>query len=222
MSGLNLDASNFVFADEIYSNEFKNILKKIVYCYCLLMKSDANIPLNDENGIRDILVNDFINNSKIKEEIQLEYFVLPEVNETLTHGRTDIRIFSPNSYYQQEAYFILECKRLDSKARKGISGLNYKYIDQGIKRFTTDYYSSYYRTNGLLGFVIEDIDIDRNIQDVNFLLENYFESIQTKRNIKRESFIENFQYHYSSLHTTENGNQIELYHLMFDLYNKFQ
>ena len=123
-----LDASNFLYNSVVYTKEFEGILSKITTCYLQLRKDNIEVPLNDENGIRDILLNDYINNPVLKKAIALNYFVLPEVPESKSTGRTDIRIFSPNTFLNQNAYYILECKRLDKKARRGTSGLNYKYI----------------------------------------------------------------------------------------------
>jgi hypothetical protein len=216
MSENELDASNFLFNNQVYTREFESILEKITTCYQFLRKDNIKVPLNDENGIRDILVNDYINNTEIKKSIDLNYFVLPEVPESSSTGRTDIRIFSPNSFLNQKEYYIIECKRLDNNARRGVSGLNYKYIENGIQRFTTNFYSSYYKTNAMIGFVVEAFNIEDNIDDLNFLLENNFKHIETLAFITKESFIKNFDYHYHSNHKTKNGYNLKLYHLMFD------
>lgn len=217
MAENNLNASNFLFSDFVYTNEFEDILSKITTCFKLLKKDETAVPLNDENGIRNILVNKYINNSEIKRALKFEYFVLPEVNEVQTTGRTDIRIFSPNTFYNQEEYFVVECKRLDSKACRGSSGLNYKYIDNGIRRFTQGAYSSFYKTNAMIGLIVEAVDIDENIDNLNYLLMNCFTNISTSSQIKKENFIPDFEYHYSSEHITDEGVSLKLYHLMFDV-----
>ncbi len=211
-----LDASNFLYNDSIYSSEFRDILEKITLCYYLLRKDKIVVPLNDENGIRDILVNKYLNNSKIKRIIKLEYFILPEVPETTSLGRTDIRVFSPNTFYNQNEYYLIECKRLGRKAQRGSSGLNYKYIANGIQRFTSGFYSSFYKVNGMIGFIVESIDITKNVGNINYLLENNFGSIKTVSFLTQEHFIQNFEFHFSSVHKTEDGFPLRLYHLMFN------
>jgi hypothetical protein len=210
-----LDASNFLYNGEVYTKEFEGILSKITTCYLQLRKDNIEVPLNDENGIRDILVNNYINNPEIKKSIELNYFVLPEVPESNSTGRTDIRIFSPNTFYNQDEYYIIECKRIDHKACRGKSGLNYEYINNGINRFITGKYSSHYKTNAMLGFIIDSLDIHNNIEDINYLLKNNFSQFATTCFLQRENFIENFEFHYSSTHLTNDKQDLKLYHLMF-------
>jgi len=213
-----LDASNFLYNDVIYTKEFEVILSKIVTCYLLLRNDNIEVPLNDENGIRDILLNDYLKNGIIKKQINLtDYLFDKETSEINTTGRVDIRVMPVNPFISDEAYFILECKRLDNQARRGKSGLNYKYIANGIQRFTTSFYTSYYKTNGMIGFVIDSLDIHENIEDINYLLEKEFSRIETPALLKKENFIPEFDYHYSSGHLTENKQKLKLYHLMFNL-----
>lgn len=217
-----LDASNFGGSIPFYDNEFERILAKITICY-QLMKNDKVVLENDENKIRDILVNDYVNNPKIKNKLQLNYFVFPEVPESKTSGRTDIRIHNPNSFMNQnEEYYIIECKRLDNANKTGTTGLNAKYIENGIDRFITKYYSSFYRVNGMIGFVVEDLKIDENIKNVNTLLTTSFSSIITKQEITKDSFIDEFEYHYSSIHADKDNDELKIYHLMFDFYENIK
>ncbi len=216
MTENNLTATDFLFNDAVYTKEFEDILSKITTCYFLLKEDKKDVPLNDENGIRDILVNEYINHPVIKRTLGFDYFVLSEVVEVHSAGRTDIRIFSPNSVFNQEEYFVIECKRLDNKACRGSSGLNYKYIDKGIRRFTERTYLSFYKTNAMIGFVVDVVDVDENIDNLNYLLMNLFPDINTTSFICKEKFIPGFDYQYSSKHITKDEESIKLYHLMFD------
>ncbi len=211
-----LDASKFNGSIPFYDSEFKTILSKITICY-QIMKSE-NIALeNDENKIRDVLVNDYVNNPKIKKRLQLNYFVFSEVPEAQTPGRTDIRIHNPNNFLNQnKEYYIIECKRLDNTHTTGKSGLNAKYIKNGIARFITKHYSSYYRVNGMIGFIVEKLKIDENVKYINALLTKSFSSIPTKQEITKDSFIDDFEYHYNSIHTDKENNELKIYHLMYD------
>lgn len=214
-----LNASGYFFNDTIYTREFEEILSKITLCYKLMKSNSENIPLNDENGIRDIFLSRrrYLKNETIKKTIGLENYLFDrETSEDLSVGRVDIRIMPINPFINDEAYYIIECKRLDNKANRGTSGLNAKYIENGINRFVTDYYSSYYNTNAMIGFVVESMDIHSNISDINFLLNSKFKNINTESNITKENFIPEFEYHYSSKHTSNNNSTIKLYHLMFD------
>jgi hypothetical protein len=168
------------------------------------------------------LVNQYINNSEIKRRIQLEYFVFPEVPETDTAGRTDIRIHNPNRFYNQEEYYIIECKRLDNKKTNGTSGLNAKYIKNGIGRFTSKHYSSYHRVNGMIGFIIDDIEIHTNTENINSLLLKSFKSVKTMKEITKDNFINNFEYQYHSVHTDKDNDELKVYHLMFDFNENIQ
>lgn len=212
-----MDASIYNRKEEIYYGEFEDILRKITLCYLMLRKDNRQVPLNDENGIRDILLRDYLKNQIIKKKVCLtDYLFDRETSEEVSDGRVDIRVMPVNPLVSDEAYYIFECKRLDSKALRGTSGLNSEYIKNGIQRFTSSYYSSYYFANGMIGFVVEAINIKENIDNINYLLENEYDDINTTKYLTRESFIDNFEYHYSSIHTTKDDEELILYHLMFD------
>ena len=67
-------------------------------------------------------------------------------------GRTDIKVISGDYFRDAQAYFIVECKRID-----GGPDLNKKYISEGVSRFfipaPSPKYSSYYRQNIMFGYV---------------------------------------------------------------------
>lgn len=214
--GNELSAAGFSFNRQIYLGEFEILLSKITSCYHLMVQDKVQLP-NDENKIRNILVNQYINDSKIKRLLEIAYFIFPEVPETESIGRTDIRIQKPDSFYNQnEAYYIIECKRLDNKAKRGISGLNAKYISNGICRFTSNFYTSQYGVNALIGFVVEPMDIHKNADEINFLLQNHFPQANTKILLTQEYFIPDFAYHYHSEHLCDDNKEIKLYHLMYN------
>lgn len=206
-----LDASNFRYNGEVYNREFELILSKITSCYFMLKKDKKEVPLNDENGIRDVLLLDYIQ----KEPSLLDYYFDRETSESESQGRIDIKIVPINPFVSYEAYFIIECKRLDNKARRGTSGLNYKYIHNGIQRFTNGFYSSFYKINAMIGFVTESLDIQNNIEDINYLLKNDSEQIDTTAILQKENFIDDFEFNYSSTHLTKDKQDLKLYHLMF-------
>lgn len=214
-----LDASEFLFKDKVCTREFEFILSKVTSCYKMMITSKKLIPPNDENGIRDILLLDYLKNFSVKTELNLTNYLFDrESSEINSSGRVDIRIMPVNPFISDDAYYILECKRLDNQARRGRSGLNYKYIDKGIQRFTTVFYSSYYTLNAMLGFVIDSLDVDSNVKDINYLLKNDFKQIDTTVLLTKEQFIDNYEFHYSSIHLTKDKQDLKLYHLMFSFF----
>lgn len=135
---------------------------------CELMEKDClaqGIKIqNHEEKIRNYLVENYLDNDEMRSliglsEIRLRFF--PEMVENYDAqtnsyvGRTDIRVVSEDTFQNRNDYFIIECKRID-----GSTGLNKKYVEEGICRFTgkTPKYQSYHGTNIMLGFVVADID----------------------------------------------------------------
>jgi len=212
-----LNASAFAPAKQFCFNELENIIAKIVKCYNLMIQNKVKLP-NNENKIRDELLLKYLRNNTVRDRYALtDYNFDREVPEDHSIGRTDIKVTTIDTFMTQEAYYILECKRLNNVNKKGISGLNAEYIKNGINRFVKGYYSSYHSANAMIGFVVEKLDIDSNILDLNHLLTSSFTYINTIQAITKENFINNFPYHYSSRHITSKGSKnLKLYHLMLD------
>lgn len=210
-----LDASNFKGSIPFYNANFEYIMHKISVCYKMIV--DSKIPLpKDENLIRDVLVNDYLNNNQIKEEFQLNYIFNTEVPEK-NIKRPDIKIQSPNDVYKTEAYYSIECKVLDNKYVTGTSGLNAKYIKNGIRRFTDKEYTSHFGVNGMIGFILEGMDIHQNTNNINSLLKSSFGQIKTTKPLTNEKYFDDFEYHYSSKHEDIDNNVLRIYHLMLDV-----
>lgn len=72
-------------------------------------------------------------------------------------GRVDIRVLLKSDFKKDDVYYIIECKRIDSSV-----DLNKKYVKEGVIRFVTKKYSSYYGRNIMLGFVVQKIDVSAN------------------------------------------------------------
>jgi len=125
---------------------------------------------NNENQIRTIILEEYLDNDEIRRKHGMsEYSFSPETMENYDGngnyiGRADIRIKLKTDFEKREAYYIVECKRLDGKM-----SLNKKYVGEGVSRFITKKYSSYYGKNIMLGFVIKQIDISNNA----VLIERY-------------------------------------------------
>ena len=214
-----IDVGNYSRIHFVKQKEFKNILAKIVKCYemmcndCVTQKK--TLP-NNENQLRDILHYEYLNHKQIRAKIKLnQYLFVPEVPEDCkkdgTRGRTDLRvIIKSRTFENPQEYFTIECKRLD-----GNKSLNEAYIDNGILRFVNEnpLYLSYYRTNGMLGFVVRNINVANNMNEIGSLLSNK----HTKANVIDNIICENsVPCCYKSTHISQNK-PLRLYHLMLDI-----
>ncbi len=204
-----LNASSHKYNPQIYDIEFKELLSKIVLCYFRILKDHVQFE-NNENKIRDKLLLSYLRNDIVREEIKLKYFLFDrEVSEDDSKGRTDIKIQTKNTFEVTSAYFIIECKRLDDKCSRGSSGLNADYVKEGIMRFVTGYYSCFCGVNGMIGFIIKEMDIHANITNLNYIIKQYYPQSNTRQNLQKENFIEDFDYHYSSEHNVNNSKKID-------------
>ncbi|WP_459926600.1 hypothetical protein [Flavobacterium covae] len=202
-----LDASNFKYLDFYQDNVFEFILTQIYNCYNKML-NDYSFIENKENIIRNGLHKNYLENNQIREELNLTpYLFDTEVelynDDDSVKGRTDIKVYNAIERTKNtDAYYIIECKRID-----GSNGLNEKYISNGINRFIeNEKYPSFKNVNGMIGFVVNSIDIEQNTR--------FFSDL------KFHQFINNFNYSYISNHTTTNSNNITLYHLMLDYSSK--
>lgn len=212
-----LNATGYAYNDTNYKAELQKILCGVFACYKMMLNDKIQV-LNNENKIRDCLLIDYLKNDAVRKITELagNFLFDREVPEDKTEGRTDIKVQTKNSFTQTDAYYIIECKRLDNKNQTGLSGLNAEYIKNGIYRFVTKHYSAFYRVNAMIGFIVEKLDICFNIKNINTLLKNRFENCNTTKYIQAESFIPDFKFHYSSEHNDIDNNTFTLYHLMLD------
>jgi hypothetical protein len=209
-----LNAFGYSYNETNYIKEFQRILCGVYACYKIMLKNNIAVP-NDENEIRNILLDNYLNDDIVRNQTDLIWYSFnQEVPEQ--DGRVDIKIEFRNPFISTKAYYIIECKRLDNKNTSGISGLNAEYVKNGIYRFVSKYYSTNCGVNAMLGFVIEKMTIHSNINNISTLLQNNFPNCNTTRYIEQESFIPDFEFHYSSEHNDCDNKKIVLYHLMFD------
>jgi hypothetical protein len=219
-----LNALGYSFNAKNYTAEFQRILCGLFTCYTILLKNETVFP-NDENKIRDTLLIRCLHNDEIRELTGLSgnFIFDREVPEDNTPGRTDIKVQTLHSFIKSDAYYIIECKRLDNNRTTGLSGLNAEYINNGIYRFVSKQYSIYHRINAMIGFIVEKLDISENIQKINTLLKKpQMRNCNTTREIQTVNFIPNFDFHYSSEHNDCDNESFILYHLMFDLSDNMQ
>jgi len=213
-----LDSSAFPGSTDFYIGEFENFLTMAVCCYKMMIDNGDTVP-NKENKIRDILYNRYLNDNSVRNQIGIYFNIVCEPAEYINgecSGYVDLRIFSKNSLTDTSAYYIIECKRLDNQNLNGTTGLNAEYIKNGIMRFVGGKYSTNKYLNGMIGFVVEKMDIPANIININKLLRNNLSDANTETVLTFHNFIKDFKYQYYSIHKDIKDRKIKLYHLMFD------
>jgi len=212
-----LNASGYGYNAINYTTESQRVLRGVFECYKMMLNDNIAVP-NNENEIRNKLLFGYLKNDNIRNELGLEYSFDGEVLEP-TGGKIDIKIQSLKTLVKSEVYYNIECKRLDNKNTTGISGLNAEYVKNGIYRFVSKYYSTNCGVNAMIGFVVETMCIHSNIDNIKTLLQNNFTNCNTTKTIQKETFISDFEYHYSSEHRDIDNKDFTLYHLMLDVSN---
>lgn len=204
---MNISQDN-IFVKKYQDRDLKYILSCIYDCYLEILQSNIIIN-NDENGIRDLFISDeYLDNHLIKEKLGIGQYKFDKEIHTID-GRVDIRVLDMIKTMKGEykPYYFIECKRIDGLNSHYQTSLNNKYVNDGINRFITEKYPTHLEANGMLGFVVNKIDIKENTRRITIL--------------KDYQFIDNFDLSYISEHTTITSNKkIILYHLMLDFSSK--
>ena len=222
-----LNASSFIYSPVRRDKYLEFILIVCINIYYTITKSAIKIE-NNENIIRDVFIK-YLQNKEFKKKYQLRYLKFdPETKERA--GRSDIRVLpTKDEYIDDDAYYIIECKRLNSSNLTGNYGLNAEYIKNGICRFVSNYYSSYYDCNAMFGFVVEAMDINQNINQINALLPNSYtnqQEVTVNANailpLVYTDFANGYPYSYVSKHRHISNKEFVLYHLMFDFSKNIQ
>ena len=216
MSNRTLDATVFEYSVSYFNTTFENILAGIVITYSCIIASKTKIPLNDENKIRDI----FLSKEYLKgQRFKAEYPPLANYHfdkETVENGgRADIRVLQVKPYKDDDAYYVIECKRLNNVNQNGKTGLNGEYISNGIARFVSEKYPMYENTSGMIGFVVSKMNIHENVNCINQLLQSVFTQINTEKELTKKQITLDFEYSYYSNHKVGKSTKT-IYHLMFD------
>lgn len=173
---------------------------------------------NNENKIRNVILERYLKKSRNNHnmmEYRFEAEAIENYNEEEQEykGRTDIRIIKKVDFEKDEAYYTVECKKIDGKNGENEKNLNQQYVNEGINRFVTKKYSSYYGKNIMWGFVIKKIDITQNvnlIQDIqnkhsNEHLHGEFCFVDKKNTSQRYKSVYNIQ-----------SEKLELWHIFSD------
>ncbi len=190
---------------------FEFILAQVYACYKKML-IDYQFVEDNENKIKNRLYKDYLNKQDVRNDLGLnEYLFKTEtafINEEYDEkGYSDIEVIDlKGSLRSTEAYYIIECKRLNGENSHYKQSLNNKYIQEGIKRFINEKYPTHHQVNGMLAFITKRMDIDENSKCFS--------------DLKRYMFINDFNFSYKSNHITESGKKITLYHLMLDFSSK--
>lgn len=210
-----LDANIFNFGELTYYQILENILDSIYLCYQKI-QTELIMLENHENEIRDEFYWLLREN---KEQFRLSCFHID--TETREHsrqsekeGKLDLRFLPINRYLGQDAYYTIECKRIDETLE-----LNEKYIKEGMYRFISEKYSSAFNTNAMLSFVVKAMNIDDNINKINELITNNLAIADNDHQLlKKALFIENYDYTYKSIHKADQSQkEFTIYHLWLDV-----
>lgn len=228
MINFNLNASLFKYSQIRRNSYFEMILVKCIDVYKVIINSAVQLS-NDENKIRDEFLK-YLQNLDFKKKYDLKHLKFDEETKE-NAGRADIRILpTKDEYVNDDAYYIIECKRLDSRNTSGTTGLNAEYVKNGICRFASDYYTSYYSCNAMFGFIVEPVDVQIDIVDnINSMLDIDYvnaQKVNVNANIiqqmRYEDFANKYPYSYISKHKCNSGKELSLYHLMFDFSQNIQ
>lgn len=223
-----LNAACFGYSQTRRDSYFEFILTTCVDVYYAIINSSEEV-INNENSIRDIFLK-YLQCLAFKKKYKLRNLKFdPETLEN--RGRADIRVLpAKDDYIDDEAYYLIECKRLNSKNITGKSGLNAEYVINGICRFASNYYSSHFGCNAMFGFVVESVNIQSDVIDnINNRLNNNYinaQNVEVNANATQQliytDFANGYQYSYTSKHRRPDTSEITLYHLMFDFSKNIQ
>ncbi len=204
-----INASEFLTNRLNYITRFKNLLKEIYQNYKLLIRDKIQVP-KKENDIRDILVDNYLTKN-----IHNYTFKKEEANNL---GQVDI--FIQETLIDKNAEFIIECKVLDNGKKDGVTGKNAEYIKNGIQRFLTEHYflENEFRINAMIGFIVEKIDIVKNIDSINDLTNKLLNNLVI---VNQKIFLEDENI-YKSIYTTCNNKEFIIYHQMMDFSDNIQ
>lgn len=203
--------------EALRNDEFTQIVKYTLII-CDLVVTDFDIKkrkfVNNENQIRSIILEEYLDADDIREKYHMsDYRFRAESPENYDHdgnyiGRTDIRIELKHDFDKRDAYYIIECKRID-----GTPDLNKKYVTEGIARFVTQKYSAYYGRNIMLGFVVKELEISKNTGGIE-ALQN---SSSDTRMWGKFSMISSGRYHeeYMCVYQIDIG-ELQLQHIFVD------
>lgn len=206
-----LNADKFIHSGKrYYEKRFPQIIVYIISAYKQLL-ADKEPLENSETFITKILVETYLNKGRNREKLGIEDVIFnrePAENK----GFVDIKVQTLYSLSNPEAYYIFECKRLDGTAK-----LNREYIREGIMRFTSGKYSSYYGVNGMIGYEVKKLNTPVNVQKINSILISDYPLLRRAGGMEPVAIIDDFKFSYQSIHCLDSPKQLRLFHLILDV-----
>ena len=217
-----MDATVFSGSLSYKKDQLMSLLSSCVDIYEEILSQNIQLK-NNEEFIRDAIF-DFLNNDEYRSNVGVLQLFHFEKEPQENSGFLDIKVKPLNPYESTKAYYVIECKRLNAHNLTGTTGMNAEYVKNGICRFVTNYYSSYFDSNMMFGFLTEKADIHLDIvSNINEMLNvDYTNARGEKVNanasqpLMYEEIRRGYPYSYVSKHTRNNGKNVDLYHLFFD------
>ena len=208
---------NTLLNQQVATGVLNHVIEKVLVCFDLMRHDCAlkavKIP-NNEISIRDYLFCNYLDNDTIMRDIGLDDFIfIPEVPENYVKskpiGRADLQVFSAERFRHRKSYFIIECKRID-----GNLTLNREYISEGMRRFIGESpkYTSFYKANCMMGFLVKTMDVSKNVGCINQLLKDDYSDIQVRKYL----YAGVIPHTYISTHGEKEDDFITLIHVFAD------
>jgi len=207
-----LNASVFKYTNNSHLNYLEFAYERLIEAYWQLLRNNDNITNKNENSIRD----DLVKIAKTKTNINFPFRWITEFPNIRNNTRIDIDLATPQSLLDESKAIKIECKIVGED----------KYIDtktsfyktkptNGIMSFITGKYAAEMPVAGMIGF-IKIGDINKKIIKMKKRLDNHTD-ITTLQNLEKIN-ISDFKYSFLSKHQRSGElNDIELYHLFFDV-----
>ena len=213
MGGFKNKSNNIIYKRDL----FTLIVSHISKC-CERMRSDCKdgscVPLfNHEDKISNRLVEQYLNNNPF----QLRFILQMPVNyddKSDTHkGRPDIAVGLSDWLGHPKKFYYIEAKRID-----GNRPLNKKYVTEGVFRFadsSSPKYPSYRGKNIMLGYVVQAIDVVKNVGEIDKLQRELLVGVSVG-NMEVIFHDKKGFSQYKCLYQTSSNFSIELTHLFYD------
>lgn len=204
-----MDATVFSYDTDIVFNNFKKVLKLLVFCYKKII-SEISFKLDEfETFIRNIFIKELRKN---KCNFGIWHIYFEAEPEEITEDNNiwwflDIKVWNIEwwKFINEDKYFAFECKRLDWFATK-----NKEYIDNWVKRFEKGQYSKEMKIAWMIWF----IQWYKKWENISNIINFFISKISWLSFYKVDT---TFKHSYHSNHERDKKLwNIDLYHLFFD------
>lgn len=219
----------FKYSELVLNEQFVAILRGIARAHRAMLV-DCPVIDNNERRIRNYLYEHYLDNGLFREKHGLNPFIFipepAEIKDGEEVGYLDIKVITFDTFRETKNYYTVECKKLDGKYRllKPKAGSKYlknslatEYIENGVFRFVSQQYPTPLGVNGMVGFVVEEVDIEDSITDITSLMQERFTNCKTSRVLEKVLSDDDFEFTFLSTHRDVEENVFDLYHLMLDL-----